>query len=254
MKDRFRRLRREIGFLRPRWREGWWRTYAVAGLYPLLRPVAREAWLDRHRAVFAVRHHSLVNYPRLHSLYRLAGEILSGPAGGGAAECGVWRGGSAALFGAQARRFRTAARFWLFDSFQGLPEPREMDETWTGKTLKKGDLTGSRELAEDLLFRKFGLDPARFEIVPGWFADTIPPAAPRVGPLAILHIDCDYYDPAKLCLEQLYPKVSPGGAVIIDDYHYFKGAKMATDEFRRAHAIQTPLVPTDRFGVWFQKE
>lgn len=64
--------------------------------------------------------------------------------------------------------------------------------------------------------------------------------------MAVLHIDCDYYEPAKYCLEQLYPLVTPGGAVVIDDYNYFKGAKMATDEFRAKYGITTPLIPTDR--------
>jgi O-methyltransferase len=63
----------------------------------------------------------------------------------------------------------------------------------------------------------------------GRFHETFPHA--DVKPVALLHIDCDFYEPAKLCLEKWYPLLSAGGYVQLDDYSVFPGFKKAVDEF-----------------------
>jgi len=246
-----------INFLVRHWKEGWWRTYAVIGFYPVLRlfesvPRVGE-WLKLHKLLYTLRYHTLVDYSRLRKLYQLAGDTLSKFQNGCVVECGVWQGGSAAIFGVQARRFKPDTDFWLFDSFEGLPEPLEIDRTWSGRMPQKGELTGSRTMVEQLLFSTLLLDQDRYRIIEGWFSDTFPSTVPRIGPIAILNIDCDFYEPVKLCLEELYPKVLPGGLVLLDDYHYFKGCRKATDEFMRDHKIASPLNPADKFGVYFHK-
>lgn len=246
---------KSLNFLRRRFGEGWGRTCAIMAARPLLMRVVRSdrgrAWLDEHKLLYALRRHTLVNYARLRALYGLAEAVLTGPTPGCVVECGVWNGGSAALFGCQARRFRADTRFWLFDSFQGLPEPGPGDRTWRGHVAQRGELRGCRATVDELLFDRLGLDPCLYEIAGGWFHETLPAARPRIGPIALLHVDCDFYEPVHYCLEQLYPLVAPGGAVVLDDYHYFEGCRAAVDEFRRARDIRAPLVPTDRFGVYF---
>lgn len=53
--------------------------------------------------------------------------------------------------------------------------------------------------------------------------------------VAFCHIDCDWYDPVKFCLEQVAPKLAPGGAVLLDDYHDYGGCQQATNEFLEAN-------------------
>lgn len=67
----------------------------------------------------------------------------------------------------------------------------------------------------------------------GLFEDTL--ADFPDTPIAFAHIDCDWYDPVKLCLEQTHHRSVAGTIMLIDDYHDYEGCKTATDEFLAAH-------------------
>ncbi len=86
----------------------------------------------------------------------------------------------------------------------------------------------------------------------GWLADTLPERKPEQ--IAHLRIDCDWYEPVKCCLDQLVPNVSEGAGIIIDDYHAWEGARLATHEYLAEHkhpwTIET--IP-GRNGVWMHK-
>ena len=51
------------------------------------------------------------------------------------------------------------------------------------------------------------------------------------SPVALAHIDVDWYEPVMTCLIRLYPKLEVGGSIILDDYRSWGGCKKATDEF-----------------------
>jgi asparagine synthase (glutamine-hydrolysing) len=51
------------------------------------------------------------------------------------------------------------------------------------------------------------------------------------SPVALAHIDVDWYDPVKTCLTRIFPFLAVGGSMIVDDYYSWGGAKKATDEF-----------------------
>jgi O-methyltransferase len=65
--------------------------------------------------------------------------------------------------------------------------------------------------------------------VPGMVETTIPDHAP--DKIAILRLDTDWYASTKHELEQLYPRLVPGGIMIIDDYGEFHGCRAAVDEY-----------------------
>lgn len=77
--------------------------------------------------------------------------------------------------------------------------------------------------------RRFGRDPAAHNVhlVQGLFEDTLRPA----GPVALAHLDCDWYASVKVCLERIWPALVPGGRLVIDDYHHWSGCRRAVDEF-----------------------
>ena len=126
---------------------------------------------------------------------------------------------------------------WAFDSFQGLPVPGSDDSERT--RLHVGGCLGSEEMLREG-FRELGAEQ-RLHIVPGWFEETLAANAARIGAIAVLHVDADWHDPIMLALETLYPRVSEGGFVAVDDYRYWPGAKRAVNEFRRRHGISAPL-------------
>lgn len=148
-------------------------------------------------------------------------------------DCGVWNGGSTMLLamGAPSRDV------WAFDSFEGLPSPGENDGERS--TLHEGDCVGSEQVLKEG-FREIGAE-ARLHVVKGWFDETLAASRDRIGSIAVLHVDADWYDPITLALETLYPLISPGGFVAVDDYRVWPGARRAVDEFRLNHQIQASL-------------
>jgi (2Fe-2S) ferredoxin len=82
--------------------------------------------------------------------------------------------------------------------------------------------------------------------VKGLFQDTVPRC--DVGPIAVLHLDGDWYESVKVCLDHLYDRVSPGGVIQIDDYGHWEGARKAVDEFMVARRLTGPLRYLDYTG------
>ena len=189
-------------------------------------------------------------------------------------ECGVARGGCAALMlmtSWAVRRLKsppdstvddvTTKEAWLFDSFEGLPEPTNEDgalrkpqgkdkSSWD---LAKGYCLGTQEEVEDLLFSQFAFSRNKVHLVKGWFQDTLPEYRERVGDIAVLRIDGDWYESTKCCLENLYNNVVDGGYVILDDYALV-GCRKAVDEFFAGKGIDIPEVVLDgRGGGWLRK-
>jgi O-methyltransferase len=76
----------------------------------------------------------------------------------------------------------------------------------------------------------------------GWFDLTFPKVS--VPEVALAHIDCDFYEPTKLCLDKWYPVLSPGGFMQFDDYDAFMGCRKAVDEFLAIH----PELKMQTFG------
>jgi len=142
---------------------------------------------------------------------------------------------------------------WLFDSFEGLPEPTKHDVLITGKMSKAGAALGDESLVREVCLSKAKLPPAKVHIVKGWFEDSMPKTLSQIDTIAILHLDCDLYESVTYCLEKLYDKVTEGGIVVVDDYGYFKGCKKAVDEFLQKKNIPTYIVKTKECAVYFRK-
>lgn len=147
---------------------------------------------------------------------------------------------------------------WLFDSFEGLPDPTEKDyrNGQVGEVIRpigRGECLGTIEQVQELMFKKLALPQGEVQLVKGWFQDTVPTHREKVGPIAILRLDGDWYESTKIPLENFYGQVVPGGYVIIDDYATCFGARKATDEFRLENDIPSPLIPDGRGGAWFEK-
>ncbi|MFC1964479.1 TylF/MycF/NovP-related O-methyltransferase [Chloroflexota bacterium] len=120
---------------------------------------------------------------------------------------------------------------WLFDSWEGLPEPNERDVSYNLEPGRKGMALGFEFRAREMIFEKLRLDSKRVHLVKGWFADTLPVYKKDLGTIALLHLDCDWYESVKLCLEQLYDSIVSGGFIVIDDYGYWGGCREAVHEF-----------------------
>ena len=202
--------------------------------------------LEMLRMFRRVRRYTGVDVPRLKTLWVLTRLVERRGIPGDIVECGVWNGGTSALMAFASRR--SARPVWLFDSFEGFPEPTERDRPGTG--IAVGDWQGSLSRVQQVL-AEVGIASSRLRIRPGWFHETFP--ANRVEQIALLHIDADLYESVKLSLETFYDRVAPGGFIVLDDYGYWPGCRDAVDEFTQARGIRARLHVSDATGRWFQK-
>jgi O-methyltransferase len=206
--------------------------------------------------------YSQVTCPRLVHLHLLSKRINDLGIAGAFVECGVWKGGAAAVMTAVAARSRVERKVWLFDSFEGMPEARPEDGTqaaglarnrFGGRLTPVGSNVAMLDDVKRLFFKKYHFPRHLVEFRKGWFQETLPRSREAIGPIALLRIDCDWYESTKVVLDELYDQVVPGGFVIVDDYGLFPGCKRAVDEFLVSRGIRVDIRPADREGVFFQK-
>jgi hypothetical protein len=208
--------------------------------------------LPKVKLIVTVKRHTMLSYARLSALYEIGSWLERERVGGSFVECGTWNGGSAAVLASVARQ-NLERHVWLFDSWEGMPEPTPEDVSYTGKRGVRGMTLGAEQAVRELLFRRLALDPARVHLGRGWFEETIPSAREAMGRIALLHVDCDWYQSVKFCLETLYDRVADGGFVVVDDYGHWQGCRKAVDEFRAQRGITGDLVRVDYSGVFFRK-
>jgi len=214
------------------------------------------------RLLETVRPYTMVGVPRLINALELTHRVEREGTRGAIVECGVFKGGCAGIMAKVSAEAGCSRKVWLFDSFEGLPEPTANDgakaveyaaERAGGRLTPIGRCVGPLEDVERLLFALLRVPRAMVVIRKGWFQDTLPVARKEIGEIALLRLDGDWYESTKECLENLYDNVVVGGFVIIDDYGYWDGCRRATDEFLAERGIKARLEHVDDSGVFFRK-
>ncbi len=205
---------------------------------------------------------TMVDYKRLANADDLVADVDKRQLPGAIVECGVWKGGCSAVMAYRTLRNNSNRSVWLFDSFEGLPEPTEVDgdkarqqaqNNTSGELKPIGRCVGPLEEVHTVLFSVLRIPRGMVNIVKGWFQDTLPKASKEMEPIAVLRLDGDWYESTIVCLNNLYDKVVPSGYVIIDDYGYWQGCKKAVDEFLKERNITVTLQTIDGAGRYFQK-
>ena len=197
--------------------------------------------------------HTMVGIKRLDNLQHCLETAISENIPGDFLEAGVWRGGCCILAKAilQANG-ETNRKVFLADSFKGLPKPDTVNFP-QDSTL---DLSIYPELAVSMEqvkanFASYGLLDESVCFLPGWFKDSLPQA--KIDRLAVLRLDGDLYESTMISLKNLYPKLSVGGYVIIDDYGAFEQCRNAVHDFRSSLAINEPITKIDWTGAFWRK-
>ncbi|MEX2586624.1 MAG: TylF/MycF/NovP-related O-methyltransferase [Actinomycetota bacterium] len=196
---------------------------------------------------------TMVGMVRLNNLQECVTDVITRKVPGDLIETGVWRGGASIFMAAVLKAYgETDRTLWVADSFRGLPEPEE--GTHAGDVadplVKFHDLAVPLDVVQNN-FRKYGLLSEQVRFLVGWFQDTLPSA--EVDQLAVLRLDGDMYDSTMVALESLYPKLSVGGYVIVDDYSALAACKDAVDEFRAREGIDDPMITVDWAAVYWQR-
>jgi hypothetical protein len=174
---------------------------------------------------------------RLHSMGRALLRVDDYGVPGDIVECGVWRAGNIIL----ARRLCPTRVCWLYDTFDGMTQPGKFDVKPSGKRAidsfqRKADRNGkwaavSIDEVRANLAETATLDDRFLRFVQGPVETTLLDETKLPHSIAVLRLDTDWHASTKIELEVLYPRLMPGGYLIVDDYGHWLGARKAVDEY-----------------------
>lgn len=210
----------------------------------------------------AVAPYTLTSPERLAALCEATRYVVRFGIKGDIVECGVWRGGSMmAVARTLLELGDTSRRLFLYDTFAGMPPPTEKDVTHSGERASelmevaakddpssiwcRAPLEGVREALSSV-----GYPRDKMYFVQGKVEDTIPDTTPEH--ISLLRLDTDWYESTRHELVHLFPRLSPGGVMIIDDYGHWKGARQAVDEYlaeSKARMLLNRIDYTGRIAV-----
>jgi O-methyltransferase len=188
-----------------------------------------------------VRPYTMTSVERIAALIQAVKYVGKARIPGSVVECGVWRGGSMMAVAHTLKRSGQGDRdLYLFDTFEGMTEPTDHDVSFKGQSASthfenartsKGASEWCRASIEDVRSNLLGTEyePARLKFIKGKVEETIPGEAP--AEISILRLDTDWYESTRHELIHLFPRLSVGGVLIIDDYGHWQGARKAVDEY-----------------------
>jgi hypothetical protein len=173
-------------------------------------------------------------------------------------ECGVWKGGSMMAVAETLLRSGDSSRnLYLFDTFEGMSPPTHKDVDFWGKTaeslLERSDVMiensvwcrATLEMVKSAIY-SVGYPSEKIHFCKGMVEQTVPLSAP--DKIALLRLDTDWYESTKHEMEHLFPRLSKGGVLIIDDYGHWQGARKAVDEFFEKNNVKILLNRIDYSG------
>jgi hypothetical protein len=220
---------------------------------------------ERNRAIVERAFpHTMTGVLRLDATVRAVRHCVARGVPGAFAECGVWRGGSVLAMLLTLQELGVADRdVYLYDTFEGMTEPTERDvtdheqpalATWA-EARSRGERPWSEVFGADVFDESTVRDllagtdyPAeRLHLVAGPVEQTLPAEAPES--LALLRLDTDWYESTRHELVHLYPRLTDGGVLIIDDYGHWQGARQAVDEYFSTEAAPLLFNRIDYTGV-----
>lgn len=211
---------------------------------------------EQKNIILRVKPFTMTSDERIASLINAVTYITTQNIEGDIAECGVWRGGSMmAIALTLLAHGDTKRSLYLYDTFEGMSPPTEFDKNYrdeSAETQLRSQEKGTgiwcyaslEDVKESLLSTDY--PPERIHFIKGKVEDTIPATLPKF--LSLLRLDTDWYESTKHELVHLCPRLNEKGALIIDDYGHWQGAKKAVDEYFQERNLNAYLHRIDYTG------
>jgi hypothetical protein len=200
--------------------------------------------------VSAVRSFTMTSPERVGAVVDAVRHVVAHRIDGAIVECGVWAGGMMMAAARTSLESGDAPRdIYLFDTFAGMTEPSDADVTRRGERAAEAYEQEWAPVSTDVVRANMlttGYPAERIHLVEGDVLSTIPARAPER--IALLRLDTDWYESTKHELEQLVPRLSSNGILIVDDYGHWPGARRAVDEFLAGIGRPIFLARTDYTG------
>ncbi len=209
---------------------------------------------DRRNLSLYERYRNYTMVPQNQFLENLQLASTCSTVSGCVVECGVWRGG---MIAAISEILGNGREYFLFDSFEGLPKATAIDgvaaQTWQEDTSGASYFNNCK--AEQAFAKKAmalaGIPNA--SIIKGWFKETLP-QFDEGKRIALLRLDGDWFESTMECLEHLYPKVSNGGLIVVDDYFMWDGCARAVHQYLGDRCIADRIRCTPQGVCYLRKE
>jgi hypothetical protein len=183
-----------------------------------------------------VENYTITSNERIISLFQSLEHIRLNNIEGDLVECGIFKGGNILGMMEYCNFYGLSRNIWGYDTFLGMTEPEDIDIDHTGKFAN--DIYLSDEIIckssyEDVhnVLQKSNFNRERLKLIVGDICETLKINAHVPNKISLLRLDTDWYKSTKASLEVLYPNLSEGGILIVDDYGHWKGAKLAVDEY-----------------------
>lgn len=201
-----------------------------------------------------VRAWTMTSSERIYALVQAVRYVSANSIPGDIVECGVWKGGSMAAVARALLQMKDLNRdLYLFDTYEGMSEPTAKDIDYSGKPASEALIEDEGARCADApltgvknVLRGTGYPIERIHFVQGKVEETIPQNAP--DSISLLRLDTDWYESTKHELIHLFPRVSRGGVIIVDDYGHWKGSRQACDEYFQQNRISILLNRIDYTG------
>jgi O-methyltransferase len=197
-----------------------------------------------------VKPHSMVETIGIDMLFRICEKVIVNNIEGDFVETGVWEGGLSAIFLRKIIKNNLNKKLYLYDTFEGMPEPTVIDV----KTTEEMGFRAHREWINTKDYGKEFSDWCRASLdrvkdtlsqvtldyekhtffIKGKVEDTLLDSKNLPDKISVLRLDTDWYTSTKIEMEVLYPKVVKNGYIIIDDYYHWRGCKKAVDEYLKS--------------------
>jgi len=197
---------------------------------------------EEREIISSIENYTMTNRKRIFTLINIFKEINLNNITGDFVECGVWRGGNIILLQKFNDLFQTNKMIYGYDTFEGMTEAGEFDIDL--RSVKSQELLKTTKKINDKknIWAYCDVETVNLNISKNFKEHNIKLIKGDVGKtllnnqnlpdkISILRLDTDFYDSTKVELEILYPKLSKGGYLIIDDYGHFNGCKKAVDEY-----------------------
>jgi hypothetical protein len=200
--------------------------------------------------------YTMTSRERMYAMFQATRYVTQAGIPGDVVECGVWRGGSSMMAALALAKLGSSRRFWLYDTYEGMPEPGEHDYGLDGQDAHAEWARNQRGEINEWCYAPLddvrsnmlgaGLPAEQLELVVGKVEDTIPGSVP--DQIALLRLDTDWYDSTYHELVHLYPRLAPGGVLILDDYGFWGGVREAVDRYLQEQGIALLLNRIDHAG------
>jgi O-methyltransferase len=205
---------------------------------------------------------TMTSKERIYALCDAVKYITCNQIPGDIVECGVWKGGSMMAVAEMLLHLNSIGRnLYLFDTFEGMTKPGVDDIAVTGESASALFEKKNKKLNKSILcyapldtvkktVNSVGYPEEKIYFISGKVENTIPESAPRT--ISLLRLDTDWYESTYHELNHLFPRISQGGVIIIDDYGWWEGAKKAVDQYiieKKVKILLTRIDYTGRIGI-----